>query len=376
MSATSASRDCSSLVPDNESSTKVKSPRNVEGQHDRVGFPSPDSQTEALVSKNTDTASRAVPFMGIDKSTVLEEFELSINDQETEYCDILWTFFYCVDRIATQAKIINKQFALVLAQELSSYYNTEATALARDFQSWVDLGTLHRMFYSFVTNSRTDKDGKIYQVVKKCEEETAVHGKMVLEDYKLRMNGDRAGDKTIAGLRANLFLDLSLGNELDLFVDEQGKFDAHGRSARYRLEWWTRIDDQFAELKLRSTVQASPNPNRSLTVDITGDIISRLGSQGIFFHGSSNSKQKRKRSTLQRRGESSQRKAAAKTKPHGNSEMVPGSKAVEGPDKDERASGDEADAISDTDNTATGVCPQNRISEAEKVEAAEIDNQA
>ena len=376
MSTTPASHNRPDLLPDDESLTQVKSSRNAGGQHDRIGFPSPDLRAEVLVDKNSDAASRAVPPIEIDESTVSEEFELSINDKETEYCDILWTFFYCVDRTTTQAKIINKKFALVLAQELSPYYKTEARALARNFQSWVDLGTLHRMFYLFVTNSKMDRDGKIYQVVKKCEEETAVHGKMVLEDYKLRMSGDRAGDKAIARLRTNLFLDLSLGNELDLFIDEQGRIGGHRRSLRYRLDGWTRIDDQSAELKLRSAVQGGPNADRSLTVDITEDIISKLRFQGIFLHSSPNPKQKRKRSTLQRQGESSQRKAASKTKPRNNSETVAGSKAAEGQDKDECASGGDTDSISDVDNTAVEICSRNRISKAEKAEDAEIDNQA
>ena|SRR5947209_232381 len=94
------------------------------------------------------------------------------------------------------------------------------------------------------------------------------------------MNGDRAGNKAIARLLTNLFLYLSLGSELDLLVDEQGKVDAHGQFSRYRLAGWTRIDDQSAELKLRKAVQESPNPHRPLTVDITGDIIGKLRSQG------------------------------------------------------------------------------------------------
>jgi hypothetical protein len=349
MSTTPASHDCPNLSPDDG---QMKPPRNPRGQHDRIGFPSPGPRAEVLVDKNSGAASRAVPSIEIDESTVSEEFELSINDKETEYCDILWTFFYCVDRTTTQAKIINKKFAFVLAQELSPYYKTEARALARNFQSWVDLGTLHRMFYLFVTNSKIDRDGKIYQVVKKCEEETVAHGKMVLEDYKLRMNGDGAGDKAIARLRTNLFLDLSLGNELDLFVDEQGKIDGHRRSSRYRLDGWTRIGDQSAELRLRSAVQESPNPDRSLTVDITEDIISKLRSQGIFFHSSSNPKQKRKRSTLRKQGESSQRKVTSKTKQR-SSETMAGSKAVEGQDKDECASGGDTD--SDMDNAAVEI---------------------
>jgi hypothetical protein len=379
MSTASASHDCTILLPDNESSTQAKSSRSAAGQHDRLGFPSPGSRAEVLADKYSDAASRAVPSIEIDESTVSEEFELSVNDKQSGYCDVLWTFFYCADRTTTQAKIINKKFALVLARELSPYYKPKAKTLAREFQSWVGLGTLHRMFYLFVRKTRMDKDSKTYQVVKKCEEETAAHGKMVLEDYKFRMMGDRAGDKTIARLRANLFLDLSLGNDLDLLVDKQGKVGAHGQPSRYRLDGWTRIDDQSAELELRSAMQASPNPDRSLTVDVAGDIIGKLRSQGIFFHSSSNPKQRRKRSTLRRQGESSQRKAASKTKPRNNSETLARSKTVEEQDKDECVFGGDTDSISDMDDVAVEICSRNRISKAEKTEKAEeveMNNQA
>jgi len=188
--------------------------------------------------------------------------------------------------------------------------------------------------------------------------------------------GDGAGDKTIAWLRTNLFLDLALGNDLDLLFGEQGRAGAHGQPSRYRLDGWTRIDDQSAELKLRSAMQANPNPDRSLTVDIAGDIISKLRSQGISFHGSSNSKRKRKRSTLRRQGESSQRKAASKTKPRNNSETLARSKTAEEQDKDECVFGGDTDSISDMDNVAVEICSRNRISKAEKAEEAEVDNQA
>jgi hypothetical protein len=376
MSTASASHDCSILRHDIESSTQAKSSRSAAGQHDRLGFPSPGSRAEVLAGRYSDTASRAVPSVEIDESTVFEEFELSVKDKETGYCDVLWTFFYCADRTTTQAKIVNKKFALVLARELSPYYQSKAKTLAREFQSWVDLGTLHRMFYLFVRKTRMDKDSKIYQVVKKCEEETAVHGKMVLEDYKFRLMGDGAGDKTIVRLRTNLFLDLALGNDLDLLVDEQGKVGAHGQPSRYRLDGWTRIDDQSVELKLRSAMQASPNPDRSLTVDITGDIIGKLRSQGIFFHSSPNPKRKRKRSTLRKQGESSQRKAASKAKPRDDSETLARSKTAEEQDKDECVFGGDTDSISDMDNVAVEICSRNRISKAEKAEEAEMDDQA
>ena len=376
MSTASASHDCSILRHDIESSTQAKSSQSAVGQHDRIGFPSPGSRAEVLAGRYSNTASRAVPSVEIDESTVFEEFELSVKDKETGYCDVLWTFFYCADRTTTQAKIVNKKFALVLARELSPYYQSKAKTLAREFQSWVDLGTLHRMFYLFVRKTRMDKDSKIYQVVKKCEEETAVHGKMVLEDYKFRLMGDGAGDKTIVRLRTNLFLDLALGNELDLLVDEQGKVGVHGQPSRYRLDGWTRIDDQSVELKLRSAMQASANPDRSLTVDITGDIIGKLRSQGIFFQSSPNPKRKRKRSTLRKQGESSQKKAASKAKPRDDSETLARSKTAEEQDKDECVFGGDTDSISDMDNVAVEICSRNRISKAEKAEEAEMDDQA
>jgi hypothetical protein len=104
MSTASASHDCSILWPDNESSTQAKSSRSAAGQHDRLGFPSPGSRAEVLADKYSDAASRAVPSIEIDESTVSEEFELSAKDKETGYCDVLWTFFYCADRTTTQAK--------------------------------------------------------------------------------------------------------------------------------------------------------------------------------------------------------------------------------------------------------------------------------
>src|SRR5271168_951066 len=97
MSTASASHDCSILWPDNESSTQGKFPRSAAGQHDRLGFPSPGSRAEVLADRYSDAASRAVlvPSIEIDESTVSEEFELSVKDKETGYCDVLWTFFYC-----------------------------------------------------------------------------------------------------------------------------------------------------------------------------------------------------------------------------------------------------------------------------------------
>jgi hypothetical protein len=319
---------------------------------------------------------QALPSIEPGEPAISREFEPPAEGKETGYCDVLWTFFYCADRTTTQAKILDKKFALVLARELSPYYKTKAKALAWKFQSWVDLGTLHRMLYLFVRKTRMDKDCEIYQVVKKCKEATAVHGKAVLGDYKFRMMGDGAGDKTIARLRANLFLDLALGNELDLLIDKQGKVGAHAQPSRYRLDEWTRIDDQSAELKLSSAIRASPNADRSLTVAITGDIIGKLRSQGICFRSSPNPKRKRKRSTLRKQGESSQRKAASKAKPRDDSETLARSMTAEAQDKDECAFGGDTDSISDMDNVAMEICSRNRISKAEKAEEAEMDNQA
>jgi hypothetical protein len=84
------------------------------------------------------------------------------------------------------------------------------------------------------------------------------------------------------------------------------------------------INDQSAELKLRSAGQASPNPDRSLTVDIAGNITGKLRSQGISFCGSSNSKRKLKRWTPPKRSRPPLRKS-----PLDNSEAVFGSKTAE-----------------------------------------------
>ena len=59
----------------------------------------------------------------------------------------------------------------------------------------------------------------------------------------------------------------------------------HDRPAKLRLEWWVRINDQSANFRVRGAVQANPIEKRWLTVYMTGEIISTLESQGIFFHG-------------------------------------------------------------------------------------------
>jgi hypothetical protein len=95
--------------------------------------------------------------------------------------------------------------------------------------------------------------------------------------------GDKAVDEMVARLRSDLFLDLFTGEELDLLVDGQVLVNEVGQPARFRLEWWARIDDQSAKLKLKGAVQAGPNQDKWLIVDTTGNIINKLESQGIFF---------------------------------------------------------------------------------------------
>ena len=59
------------------------------------------------------------------------------------------------------------------------------------------------------------------------------------------------------------FLDLCIGRELDLLVNE------HGQRAGSRLVWWIRIDEQWVKIKLRVATEAEPSPERCLTIDIT-----------------------------------------------------------------------------------------------------------
>jgi hypothetical protein len=200
------------------------------------------------------------------------------------YCGVL----YGIDDPTTEVRIIDGQFAAVLALVLHPYYTkepslfrkTNAETVARDLQSWVSPGRLRRAFYMYLEKSRTDKDEKIYQAVEKCDEEIVEYGKTVLEDYESRLEGDKAGDETVIQLRTELFLNLYLGNELDLLVGEQERIDKCGQPSRYRLEWWKRLDGRFAILELRSSLGVD-SPTRLVTVSIAGDIISELESQGI-----------------------------------------------------------------------------------------------
>jgi hypothetical protein len=203
--------------------------------------------------------------------------------QQSRYYGVLWHAFYQPDGIRTEAKIIDEDFALFLAQGLSRHYQTEPEAIRPTLQSWTDFGTLRRMFCLWIEISTMDKNGETYQVVKKCEEETRMCGRMLLEDYEFRLKGNKAGDQMIAQLRIDLFLDLCIGREVDLLVDGREWSNEHGQLARSRLVWWIRIDDQAAKLILRGAAKADLNRERSLIVNTTGDIISELGSKGIFF---------------------------------------------------------------------------------------------
>jgi hypothetical protein len=66
-------------------------------------------------------------------------------------------------------------------------------------------------------------------------------GRMLLEDHESRSE-DNADDQLINRLRTDLFLDLCIGRELDLLVNE------HGQPARSRLVWWIRIDEQWVKI--------------------------------------------------------------------------------------------------------------------------------
>jgi hypothetical protein len=78
----------------------------------------------------------------------------------------------------------------------------------------------------------------------------------------------------IAPLRTDLFLDLSVGKKLDLV-------DGVGTISQYYLERWERVDEQYAELKLVYLEGACQE--KWFRVNVTGEIISNLRSQGIFF---------------------------------------------------------------------------------------------
>jgi hypothetical protein len=263
-----------SRTPTSDScSLKPSLPQNVQAQHEIIHSPFSDLSTEVPSEYSDGGSLRA------------EAFRLPTQSEDDGYYGILWHAFYMDDGIRTEARIINKGFALLLAQELSRYYQTEVEVQVRKLQSWVEFGRLRRMFCWWIDKSRMNKDSKIYQAVKQCEEETTMHGNVLLEDYESRLKGDKAGDPMIARLRTDLFLDLCIGKELDVLIDGNGMVNKHGQLARSRLVWWIKIDDQSAILTIRGAAEAVLNQERSLTVNITGDIISKLRSQGIFFHG-------------------------------------------------------------------------------------------
>jgi hypothetical protein len=204
-----------------------------------------------------------------------------LNQSHDEGCyGILWHALYRPDGIRTEAKIIDEGFALLLAEELSRHYPTEAEAIRRQLQSWVDFRILSQTFCLCIDISRSDHGN---QVVKKCEEETRIMERMLLKHYESLLGENGVNDQIIGRLWTDLFLDLCIGQELDLVVNEQGTFNEHKQPARSRLVWWTRIDEQYAKITLRVAAEADQNHVSCLTINITGDLISKLGSQGIFF---------------------------------------------------------------------------------------------
>jgi hypothetical protein len=177
-------------------------------------------------------------------------------------------------------KPIKAQARRPLTKDLSSYYQTTPEMLRRGLQSGVELGRLRRMLYLWIVKSKSDKDRDTYKGVEKCEKETRHWAEVVLKEYKSRMDVD----KKFTRLRTDLFLDLSIGKEMDL-VDGDKTISGDGRPAKRSLERWERVDEQNAALKLRDVEGAYPTQVTWVTVNVTGEIISQLESQGIFFHG-------------------------------------------------------------------------------------------
>jgi hypothetical protein len=256
MSTASTSNGHPNPSPENDSSTQVKSSHNI-----------------------------GVPSIEIDDTTLPEKFQLPQPSEDDGYYGILWHAFYRPDDIRTEAKIIHEGFALVLAQRLSPYYLAKAVALlGPNLQSWVELRTLRRAFYLWISKSKVREGDEIYEAVKKCEEETTSVGGKLLQQYEFRMNEDKADNEMIARLRTELFFDLSVGKELDLLVDACRMVNGSGRPVKSRLERWNWTDERCVKLKLRDTMGAGQNRGRWLIIDIMGDIISSLGSQGVFLH--------------------------------------------------------------------------------------------
>jgi hypothetical protein len=291
MSTVSASDNLSSSLSNDDQ----RSLDSAGVEHGRVGLAASVSRAESPVGRTSEATSKAAPSIEVDELPLRDEFQLPREGGRTGYQGVLWHAFHGPGNIGTEAGIIDEDFARLLAQELAPYYKTDlspshktkAEALARDLQSWVELGELRRMFYRWIDKSRMNQISNMYQVVKKCEKKTRDLGRELLEGYEFLMHGDRPIDdaKTIARLRTNLFLDLSIGEEFDFFVDGQRVVKEHDRPAKLRLEWWVRINDQSANFRVRGAVQTNPKEKRWLTVNITGEIISTLASQGIFFHG-------------------------------------------------------------------------------------------
>jgi hypothetical protein len=72
------------------------------------------------------------------------------------------------------------------------------------------------MFCLWIDGSTMNSHDKTYQAVKKCEEETQIYGRKVLENDGTCMKRNKAGDKMMAQLRTDLFLDLCIGQEVGL----------------------------------------------------------------------------------------------------------------------------------------------------------------
>jgi hypothetical protein len=118
----------------------------------------------------------------IDKTFLSEKFQLP----DDGYYGILRHAFHRPDDIRTEARITHPGFALFLARELSPCYQDKATTLSGpNLQSWVELGTLHRMLYLWISKSKVHKGDRTYEVVKKLRGEDNEFGAEALARVRI-----------------------------------------------------------------------------------------------------------------------------------------------------------------------------------------------
>jgi hypothetical protein len=177
---------------------QVELPQNARAKHGRTDSLS-SGESGPRIETPVESSSDAVSSIEADDLPLCDEVQLPQEDEQDGYQGILWQASYRPDGIRTEAKIIHEGFAQLLAQELVPYFKTEpslspkAEVLAEDLKSWVELGRLRQTFNLWIDKSRMNKDGEIYQVVRKCEEETTTLGRKVLERYEALMDGRNGG---------------------------------------------------------------------------------------------------------------------------------------------------------------------------------------